>query len=1218
MREILAPASTCAADEVELRLLYDVFAPSTVEIHELVHQTGQPLATYLDGLPAECEWMVFVNGREVDLADAKTVAIDAGDVIGLLLVPQGGDGLKSILRMVVTIAAVVASLVFLAPIIGIPGALAVGMAVAGVINALLLTPKPKTPADQNNNSYGIDGAKNSATENIPYQVVYGEFRTGGNFADTYTENVGDDQYLYLRAVLNDGEIEGVYDLELNEQPISNFTDVQTILKKGTLTEDVNPWFGRSLRQVNKSVKIDTADVIHQTTTPVDHVRFDVSFTTGLVNVDKKKGTYSTRSVTFVMEYRELDPVTKQPVSGWTGASGNPSNYQNSNWFNNPLINGLLMKVWASKGYQQSAALETGAEARYRIDGGEWISMSPTIADPGAYGYNFDPSGDGSVVGQTDISPVGGDYYEIQNPGGGDVNIDIPGATITQVVVYPHNQTGQITVQDSRTRAIRKSFESGPLNLAYHEVRIRRTTATSTDQYKVDEVYLTDVAEIQTEQVALRGTANLSLRIKLSEQLNQIPTVTARTRGCILQEYDVEGNKTVKRWSANPAWICLDILCGEQRGCGFPLDQIDWPAWVDFAQYCVDKGITFNGVFAESSNVGDALATVLRVAYAAPVPLGRRLSVAIDRPRDPVTMFGAGNIHKGTFQVTYMGMTDRANEFELSFYDKNDRNKEKTIRYVDPKAVLFNEAKRTAALELPGVDNIAQATAQLWRFIYANRVLIRSIDFETGLESINLTIGENALISHPMMEWSQSGRTAFGSTTTRVQLDQEVNLIPGKQYALMVHFDTTAAGTAVISNVVGNRILLPTNASLSTAAPPMRVTCGTADAEVVDLVKGGTYDTILLDSTVGFTVGAQVAFWDTDAVIECPVVAPAAEVTQTFVDVSTPLPGAPDALRNFIFGEVTDTPRIYTLIGIEGTGIEKRKLSFGEYNELVYGPPEVEIPTPVTSLSDRAVGHVQTVLFDYERLVEANRKSISARVHWSAAGIRNYAGADVYMGVNGGPLRPIGSAVNVAEYMVTANPGDVVEFRVCAYNKHGDRAPLPTAPGVRGTISVTYSDLDPPEEIAVVPKNFQVDGTADVVISPPADATGVTGYEVQYRKSTAADWSSLGVHSSLLVTITGLETGGWVAQVRSVSETSESPWVQKSFDIAIAPGSIMADFLSQNNRNGAAIPAPTTEVGTDVDHTVNTDGSADISFEWGWTGDEASIDGFEVMVTSSAT
>lgn len=57
----------------------------------------------------------------------------------------------------------------------------------------------------------------------------------------------------------------------------------------------------------------------------------------------------------------------------------------------------------------------------------------------------------------------------------------------------------------------------------------------------------------------------------------------------------------------------------------------------------------------------------------------------------------------------------------------------------------------------------------------------------------------------------------------------------------------------------------------------------------------------------------------------------------------------------------------------------------------------------------------------------------------------------------------------------------------------------------------------------------------------------------------------------------------------------------------------------NDMNGDPISAPTiASDGTAVDHSLRTDGSADISFEWAWGGTESDIDGFEVMVYASTS
>lgn len=1201
---------------VWLRLLYDAFEPDTVETHELQWRPGAKLVDYLEGLPEEAEWMVFLNGEEVDLVLAGEKVLGREDQIGLILVPQGGNGgIKSVLRIVLQAAAIALAFV---PGIGWAAALAINVGI-GLINAFLLTPKPpKQNSGDSSTSYGIDGAKNSATEGIPYPVVYGEFRTAGNFSDCYTVNDGDIQYLYLRAILNDGLIDSVSDIEINEQPISNFTDVETRIAYGSLDQDVNEWFANSIVQVNKSQKIDTAWLTHVTTSEVDKIRWDIVFTNGLVNIDEKKGTYKNRSISFEMEVQEIDPQTLQPVSGWQVVNNGPSTI-NPDTNNDGRVSAweiMGAKLTAIAAQRQAADPVAQPSVVYReIGTDEWQTFGTLNADGSVYVY--DESGDGSIAGETDITPMVNGTFEMDLPSGSYEFSATNGAQITSAQVWPNSQNLTRTITDKRTRQIRHSFDTGQLTKGYYRARIRRTSVTSTDQYQIDEVFLADVAEIELDQVSQAGTASLSMKIKLTEQLNSIPGVTSKVRGSVCQQYDIEGNPTIKVWTANPAWLGLDVLCGEQRGVGVALKRIDWPRWLEFAQYCQDNSLFFNGVFAEKSNVGDVLNGLLRVGHAAPIPFGTKISVAMDRKRDPVAYFGPANIIKDSFEISYMSMAERANEYEITYYDRDDRNKAKTIRYVDPKAVQFNETPRLAQVSFPGIDNITQAKGELWRAIYANRLLMRTITFDSFMDSINLPLGDVALIQHDQMAWATGGLLEAGSSALQLKLDRPVDVEAGVSYAAIVHFDALQRGARPVGMVAGRKVMV-TGDPISTLRAK-RMIVGGEDYEIVSLVDGNPYHTITLASAPqGLSQGQSVALWDTDVILEVPVSQAPVAGTKT-VTLASPLPQAPAALSSWVFGKVQNVKKPFTLIGVSGNGIEKRKLSFVEYHEGVYGPPEVEIPVPVTAITDRDVAHVSGLLFDYERLVAADRKSINARVHWSAAGIRNYAGADVYISLNGEGFRPAGNAANMNELVLSLNEGDVPEFKVVAYNKRGDRAPFKTAPSVRGTIAVVYADLSAPAAIDVAVTNFQVDGRAQITITPPADTTGITGYEVRYRKVADTAWVSAGSNiSEPLVAISGLETATYIAQARATSATSISPWVEKQFTVAVLPGSIMANFLSSNDRNATPIPAPTTTVDIDVDHVINKDGSADISFEWGWSGDEATIDGFEVMMVTSDT
>lgn len=64
---------------------------------------------------------------------------------------------------------------------------------------------------------------------------------------------------------------------------------------------------------------------------------------------------------------------------------------------------------------------------------------------------------------------------------------------------------------------------------------------------------------------------------------------------------------------------------------------------------------------------------------------------------------------------------------------------------------------------------------------------------------------------------------------------------------------------------------------------------------------------------------------------------------------------------------------------------------------------------------------------------------------------------------------------------------------------------------------------------------------------------------------------------------------------------------------------VTNFNGRNDRNSAAIVAATIPTdGSAVDHTTNTDGSCDISFEWNWSGSNNDIDGWDVMVYASTS
>lgn len=70
---------------------------------------------------------------------------------------------------------------------------------------------------------------------------------------------------------------------------------------------------------------------------------------------------------------------------------------------------------------------------------------------------------------------------------------------------------------------------------------------------------------------------------------------------------------------------------------------------------------------------------------------------------------------------------------------------------------------------------------------------------------------------------------------------------------------------------------------------------------------------------------------------------------------------------------------------------------------------------------------------------------------------------------------------------------------------------------------------------------------------------------------------------------------------------------------VAADEAATNFNRRNDQNGAPLIVPiVVGTGAAIDHTTNVNGSADISFEWSWFGNEADIDGFEVVTYVSSS
>lgn len=267
----------------------------------------------------EGEFVASLNGGIV-YDNFSDVFLSDGDSVVVSHVPlDGGSGdEKSILRFAAFVALAVYAPQF-AVGFGQAGSVGYTLAFAGamtagsmLINSILPPPTPSVAGGsddvENSPSYGIDGPKNVATEDVPVPIPYGKFRMGGNIIGLRTENDLDSQYVYMLMNAGEGPIAGISDIMINDQPIDNYSDKQWLWRAGVENQGIITWFQDSYVPHIIGTTLTDAWSNYTATGQIDKIRFDMVFPAGLYVIDQSSGKTRSQSVTFDLEYRPIAGV----------------------------------------------------------------------------------------------------------------------------------------------------------------------------------------------------------------------------------------------------------------------------------------------------------------------------------------------------------------------------------------------------------------------------------------------------------------------------------------------------------------------------------------------------------------------------------------------------------------------------------------------------------------------------------------------------------------------------------------------------------------------------------------------------------------------------------------------------------------------------------------------------------------------------------------------
>lgn len=285
---------------------------------------------------------VFLGDREVSRDRWRHVRPKAGRRVVVGVVPEGGGGGKTIARVLLTIAVIVAS-IYLGPEIALAfGYTATGsaaaistavVALAGTlaVNSIVPPPRPELSGAGDGSSKispTIAGGRNDVRRYAPIPAIFGIHRAVPPYgAMPYTEIIGDDQFLRCLFVVGYGPL-SIEDLRIGETSIDEFDGVEYQIRNGFEGEGGTSIYPGTVFEDSLAITVAASSgwILRTTQAETEEISIDFTFPRGLAVIESD-GTRTERIVNLEVEYAPAGS------GAWTTINANsPTNERTLDYF----------------------------------------------------------------------------------------------------------------------------------------------------------------------------------------------------------------------------------------------------------------------------------------------------------------------------------------------------------------------------------------------------------------------------------------------------------------------------------------------------------------------------------------------------------------------------------------------------------------------------------------------------------------------------------------------------------------------------------------------------------------------------------------------------------------------------------------------------------------------------------------------------------------------
>lgn len=422
------------------------------------------------------------------------------------------------------------------------------------------------------------------------------------------------------------------------------------------------------------------------------------------------------------------------------------------------------------------------------------------------------------------STIEADHYE------GEPGPEVSGGAWRWIVteyeetVYSANDYAVASAaQQQIIRAVHKKLN---LTAGQHEIRVTNLNADQTSSRYGDDLYLSAVREIISDDFTYPGEVLVGLRALATDQISGGFSFECRTTGKMCQVY--RSGAWYVEPSNNPAWVCWDILTQPI----FNTDQtvamyrahdpskLDLTRWIEWAAYCDDlvpdgnggteARLTWDGPFDSVKTMWDQALTVAAMGRATPYWRGNTITIAIDKAATPGFLISVGNIGEDSFDEVFLAMDGRAGSVEADYLNLDiDLNRDKmTVVNYDAPAEWG-----TATLALQGEIRPSGVYRHCKFRLARTEALKRLVTVEMSTDAIAFTLGDVGNVQHDVPRWGEGGRLV-SATANSVTVDKTITIEAATSYAVSVRYRDNTIAERVLTNAPGTHTVLTFASALS--------------------------------------------------------------------------------------------------------------------------------------------------------------------------------------------------------------------------------------------------------------------------------------------------------------------------------------------------------------------------------------------------------------------